>query len=336
MKKMLFILLSIVLSLSSCNKSTGSISASSSSAVSENIKPNFEGYPVNTSELIENQNFTVAEPSLFEVEQLKDKTLRITKYLGKDSKIILPSSLHNLPVTSIGSGSFTKKDITGIVMPNSITEIEDSILGDPDYGAFAYNDIVFLALSNNLAYIGANAFYNNKKLNTVTIPDSTIIIQYHAFASCDINSVFLGSKLEYIGEGAFEYNKFKTVALPSSLKYIASEAFRETLLNKIVIPDGVSFIGDAAFPETVTEAVIPPSLVKYDINKSYDAILGFRGAFKNPKNIIRISLPDNVDLKNFSSNIFGSGFENGFINFYTSQNKKAGIYAKTGQIWGLE
>jgi len=326
MKKTFFIFLSLVLLLSGCNKNS---SSSLSSTVSEINEKNFEGYPVNINELTEKQKFSIIDSSLIEVDQLKDNTLRIVNYLGKDCNIIIPSSLYNLPVTSIGSNSFSKKNLTGVVMPNSITEIEDAF--SYDEGAFAYNDIAFLSLSNNLAKIGSHAFRNNENLNTITIPDSTVIIENYAFASCYLNSVALGPKLQYIGKGAFEYNKLSAITLPSSLESIDSEAFRETFLNKIIIPNGVTFIGGDAFPETITEAVVPPSLTKYDSNMWQGNILGYQGAFKAPKNLIRITLPANVDLKNFYPS-----FENGFVNFYKNQNGKAGTYVKNGPIWSLE
>jgi len=328
-KKMVFILLSFVALLSCCNKDS-----SSSSTASEMKEMNFDGYPVNLAELTEKQNFSTIDPSLLEVEQLKNNTLKITKYNGNDKNIIIPSSLYNLPVTSIGSGSFSKKSLTGIAMPNSIIEIEDSL--DFAEGAFAYNDIVFLALSNNLAYIGTHAFRNNENLNAITIPNSTIVIENYAFASCNLSSVVLGSKLQYIGHGSFEFNKFlNSITLPSSLKSIDKEAFRYTLLNKLFVPNGITYIGEGAFPETITEIVIPSSLAKYDTKIGQGDILGFRGAFKDTQSLIRITLPANVDLKNFGTTSFGS-FENSFVNFYKNQNRKAGTYVRNGPIWSLE
>jgi hypothetical protein len=51
--------------------------------------------------------------------------------------------------------------------------------------------------------IGANAFFNNSKVTSVTIPDSVTSIGANAFASTSMFSVVIGTNVTSIGDGAF-------------------------------------------------------------------------------------------------------------------------------------
>jgi len=269
----------------------------------------------------------------FKVEQLRNNTLKIVDYIGKAKDIVIPDVLYDLPVTIIGNKAFYDKGITSVTIPDSIIEIENAFSGAGYDGAFAKNNITKIVFSRNISKIGTYAFYENKNLRTVIIPDSVISIGDSAFNNCGLTSVILGSKIQSLGDGSFASNNIESIILPSSLKYIGDEVFKYSKFTKVIIPNGVTFIGGDSFPESVTEIVIPPSLTKYEHYK-----IGFQGAFENPENLIRITLPANVDLNNFSMRIwsFSPGFDQGFINFYINQNKKAGVYVKNGPIWKME
>ena len=297
-----------------------------------------EEYPVNISEVMKDETFKILDDTVLKVEQLRNNTLKIVDYLGNDKNIVIPSVLYNLPITSIGNEAFYNKGLISVIMPNSVIEIERYFTGAGYDGAFAKNNITFLALSKGLINIGSGAFYGNKNLGTVTIPDSTINIGDNAFYDCGLISVYFGSKVQSIGSGSFAFNMIENIDLPSSLREIGDEAFRNSQFAKAIIPNGVVNVGGNAFPKSVVEVVIPPSLANYDSNISRGNIAGFQGAFENPENLTRITLPANVDDRNFSIRdwSFSPGFETGFRNYYINQNKKAGTYVKNGSIWNLE
>jgi hypothetical protein len=266
----------------------------------------------------------------FKVEQLRNNTLKIVDYIGKAKDIVIPDVLYDLPVTIVGNEAFYNKGITSVTIPDSIIEIENSFWSN---GAFKENNITKIVFGKKIEKIGSSAFYGNKNLRTVIIPDSVVSIGDNAFQDCGLTSVTLGSKIQSLGKGSFAFNRIESIDLPTSLKYIGSEAFRNSIFTKIIIPNGVTFIGGEALPESVTEVVIPASLIKYEENKT-----GFQGAFENTENLIRITLPANVDINNFfmMNWSFNPGFDNGFINFYRNQNRKAGVYVKNGPIWKIE
>ena len=63
-------------------------------------------------------------------------------------------------------------------MPNSVVEIENSLSFTSSSGAFAFNNITYLALSQNLKHIGHYAFYENKNLEKIIIPDYVSIVDF--------------------------------------------------------------------------------------------------------------------------------------------------------------
>jgi hypothetical protein len=58
-------------------------------------------------------------------------------------------------------------------------------------------------------------------------------------------------------------------------------------------------------------------------------VAGFPGAFWGTP-ITRITLPANVNEKNMEQ------FDKSLVNFWKSQNKKAGTYVKDGPIWKVQ
>ena len=57
---------------------------------------------------------------------VSDGEVTITKYIGEDRAVTIPSELGGLPVTTIGEFAFSEcKAITKIVIPDSVTSIEN-------------------------------------------------------------------------------------------------------------------------------------------------------------------------------------------------------------------
>ena len=148
------------------------------------------------------------------------KSVEITKYIGDEWEVGIPSKIRDLPVTSIGERAFYEKKLIKVSIPNSVTTI------------------------------GAEAFYDNQ-LTSVTIPDSVTTIGNYAFYENQLTSVTIGNSVTEIGAGAFYGNQLTSVTIPNSVTEIDSGAFRGNQLTSVTIPSSTLFYRDT-FESDVT------------------------------------------------------------------------------------
>ena len=150
-------------------------------------------------------------------------TATVTGYTGTDTNITIPSvNPSGKTVTKIGYGAFDSEAFTGVIIPNTITEI------------------------------GAHAFIACRQLVGITIPDSVTTIGDAAFCYCDsLETVQLPAGLEIISSSAFEECYSLTdIALPATLRELGGQAFKGCdAFTSIVIPSGVNIMGSSVFKE---------------------------------------------------------------------------------------
>jgi hypothetical protein len=143
----------------------------------------------------------------------------ITGYTGAATKVVIPAEIEGIPVRVIGNGAFQRKNITEVVIPDTVTTIGGS--------AFRECGFVSITIPNSVTTIGPEAFSGCSKLASITIPNSVTTI----------------------GEGAFNgCGSLASITIPNSVTTIGPEAFRECgKLASITIPNSVTTIGGAAF-----------------------------------------------------------------------------------------
>jgi len=125
-------------------------------------------------------------------------------------------------VTNIVAGVFAGSGLVSVTLPASLKSI----------GADAFNNCTKLESVNlsecvNLKSIGADAFNICAKLTSVVIPANVESIGENAFVKTGLTRVSFapGSKLEVINSGVFAKTSLTTIALPASLKSIGAGAF---------------------------------------------------------------------------------------------------------------
>lgn len=193
--------------------------------------------------------------------------IKITKYTGSGGAVTIPSTTNGWPVVSIGTNAFNSSKVTGVTIPNSITNIERA------------------------------AFFNCTNLANVTIPDSVTTIGVAAFDNCSaLTEVIVGSGVTSIGTAAFYYctslsgitvdgqnsvysstngvlfdknqfvliqyppGKIGSYTIPNSVTNTGDHAFFYcTRLTSVTIPESVASIGDVAFEgcSALTSITIP-------------------------------------------------------------------------------
>ena len=253
----------------------------------------------------------------FQVMQNRDNTLTIIGYTGTIRDVVIPETLFGLRVTHIGERAFQRRNLTSVVIPNTIISI------------------------------GVSAFEGNG-LTEITIPDSVIEIGCMAFGSiyswlgrsCNsLRRVNLGRGVQTIGRGAFGRNEITELTLPASLRTIGEGAFIYNQIRALTIPNGITLIRGRAFAGNPLETlVIPPSLAGTfreirGIFVRLEMITGIENrAFGDFRYLTGITMPAN--MHNIVLTNIGYG-DQSFINFYLNQNRVAGTYIRRGPIWTI-
>ena len=245
-----------------------------------------------------------------DLQIIKENAFKANKNLRE---IIIPNS-----VICIEKGAFEQNNLEKVVLGSSIKIIRDNAFRanrrlkeitipnsviSIEKGAFEQNNLEKVVLGNNLKVIRDNAFRANRRLKEITIPNSVISIEAEAFANCGLTKINLGNSLEVIKERAFMNNR----------------------INAVVLPEGISFVGSFSFGRNPIRSVVIPSSLAQNSNTS-----GFTDAFLESQdtvnsNITRITLPENVHLRNLKQ------FEEELVTFYQTNNA-AGTFIRNAPL----
>ena len=176
-------------------------------------------------------------------------------YEGNENAIrdvIIPSKINGKSVTKIDAYAFLALDseeeiienklINSIVIPNSVTSIEES--------AFAYNELESVTIPKSVTAIEDYTF-NGNNLESVNIPDSVTSIGEYAFAHNSLIDVVIPDNVTTIGKEAFyDCKSLETVRIGNSVTSIGEYAFMSCKsLTSIIIPKSVTSIGKNIFKE---------------------------------------------------------------------------------------
>lgn len=203
----------------------------------------------------------------------------ITRYVGSEKDVVIPSTINGLPVVAIGSLAFYEKsNVTSVVIPDSVTAIDTSAFERcsglasvriPDsvtrieWSAFANcTSLPTITLGSSLTTIGNEAFRGCASLANVTIPAGVNSIGYWPFVYCDNLAAIEvdASNVAYSSVDGVLYDKDQTTliqcpggkagsyAVPQGVANITEWSLIQcTRLTRFTIPDSVTNIGNGAF-----------------------------------------------------------------------------------------
>ena len=224
--------------------------------------------------------------NLFEYTVNTDrKYVLITKYIGSQQRVIIPSTIDDYPVKAITTTAL-KNCTTAeyIYIPSTIVEIGSSGIGDKykvEADAFSgCNNLNTVEIDSNNQYYANNngdgiiynkaktkIYYcpNAKEISSLTIADGVTTICTSAFAKCKtLNELVMPESLISINNNAFRNcENLLKVTLKNGIKNIGHGAFGWCeKLTQINIPNTVETIDDYAFEECheLTNINIPSSV----------------------------------------------------------------------------
>lgn len=223
------------------------------------------------------------------------KTVTITKYTGKESTVILHSTINSWPVTKIGEAAFQDNTtITSVTIPDSVTEIgANAFAGCTKLTSVTYGgDWRNLTIqSGNPAVEDAAKDAANEQLfdfDFILNNTAVIVTRYKGTAAdVTIPSRYKGKPVTMIDHAAFHNSSVVTsVTIPDSVTSIPDDAFSYcSQLTNISIPNSVTFIGFSAFNSCT-------SLKSITLPSSLSTIQSY--AFYNCGNLKTIRIPVSV------------------------------------------
>ena len=217
----------------------------------------------------------------FQYEVNNNGEVTITKYIGTDTDVDIPSKIDGKPVTSIGEYAFYNyNDLISVTIPDSVTSIGDSAfiyctgltsvtMADSvtSIGNFAFGhcwSLTNISMSNSLTSIGEYAFCECWSLTNIIIPNSVTSIGDAAFVTCSsLTDIKLSNSLISIGNYAFVYCDFTNITIPDSVTSIGEGTFKDCdNLTDVKLSNSLISIKDDTFKscDNLTNIIIPASV----------------------------------------------------------------------------
>lgn len=216
-----------------------------------------------------------------------DQVIGQTKGFSGNANITSITFAPGSQITWIGDHAFKNceglKTINGV--PNGLNTIKD--------WCFEGTGLEHVDLSNTaITIINEGAFYNNKSLTSVKLPNGLKEFKNQAFQGCkDLNDIGMPSKVETICNYVFEgCTSLSNVTLNEGCKTLGDHVFKGcTLLDAVTFPNSLKSIGEYAFESTNLKTVdLSDTQLQYLHN----------GCFYNCTQLYDVKLPSKLTTPN--------------------------------------
>lgn len=250
----------------------------------------------------------------------EDGTIAILGYKGINTEIQVPEQIEGKEVTSLSGAFYHCKNITGIKLPETVSEIKRSTFE----GCTSLTDI---ELPNSLTFIGSNAFMDCSSLSKINIPEKVKTMYNYIFRGCsNLTEIQVAEEnVEYTSIDGVLYNKQKTSLIkypdgkpgnyevPDGVTHIETDAFENcSYLKEIILPASVENLNGYMFRNctgltNIQVAENNPDFTSQDgvlYNKEKTYLIrcpeGKTGDFEIPKGITRITSSSFRDCRNLT------------------------------------
>ena len=202
------------------------------------------------------------------------------------------------------NGSETSVDIPSEIKGSKVTAIGNKAF-------YSNKTIQQVNIPDTVLTIGEQVFYDCDYLNSVKLPENLTSLGYHAFASCDsLYNITIPASLEIVGYAPFDASGLVTVEFEEGTTKICKNAFSSAKKLKYVnIPDSVTIIEKEAFSSCSSlEEIIIPGSVKTVSSGAFSYCYGLKtvimlygvekeqGAFNWSNSIEKITYPESMKV----------------------------------------
>lgn len=221
MKRIISVLLASVV-LAACALAFSGCGCNKSQSGESDIK-NLNGYVMPTTQPdLKDDNFG------FYI--INSDELMLTRYYGSDTNVTIPETFRDYKVTIIGHSVFHTSKIESVVIPDSITEIQDY--------AFASNThLTSVTLSKNLKVLGTNVFFNCTKLTSIELPATLKKIDAFTFCGAGLTSITVPESKTFTSLSQymfFQCPNLKEVTLPATITDIPDNCFEQCPSDMVI------------------------------------------------------------------------------------------------------
>ena len=136
----------------------------------------------------------------FTFEKVNNNELILTRYIGKEKIVTIPSEVNGMKVTTIGEKAFYMSNLEEVVLPNELTTINR-------YAFANSKNLRKIEMTSSLQTIKEYAFFDCENLVDVKLNEGLIEIGSNAFGCCDLNSAIVPSTLTRSGGSVFYENR---------------------------------------------------------------------------------------------------------------------------------
>ena len=152
---------------------------------------------------------------------------------------VIPSTIGEENVTTIGEYSFEVDPITSVYIPDSVTRIERD--------SFRNTQLTSVRIGNSVTTINSNAF-RNTQLTSVAIPDSVTSMEGFVFlGSYSISELTIGTGLTTLNGYQFDNANLTSVYVPDNILSISTYVFSGNPITNLSLKTG-TVIQPSTFP----------------------------------------------------------------------------------------
>lgn len=161
---------------------------------------------------------------------INSKELMLTRYYGKGGKVEIPAEFQGYKISIIGHSVFNARDVEEVVIPDSVTEIQD-------YAFSGNKKLKSVTLSKNLKVIGINAFFNCQALQSIELPATLKEMGSYAFCATGLTKVTIpeSNTLSELPQFCFfQCASLKEVTIPVTITKIPKDCFKECPQDMVI------------------------------------------------------------------------------------------------------